>query len=453
MNIQEFLNVELLVLSDKYPPDSVGGAEQSLHIALCELRRRKKLLVVTFHDQYMPKRYVIDQIDVLALPRRPPVEGKTSISLRIYKRLLGIDEDALELDVGETTENEKNRFKALRSSVAKDFLGGFEFATALVTAIVKSLRPKAMHADNYRAILIGGAVSSAQNMRRTATIRDNRFHCTRDSQDVLVKGVECGICEFQCSPIDEPARAQLQRELLEKSKNFRISRLKEFDTIIVTSDYLRNSVEALNLNKSIEVIKNPSDDFNFVSDSSAHVGELPGINLLVVGMLTENKGQVELVKRIKTIRSKIGEFRLHIAGRGERLQARMIELASAAGCEKNLVFHGFLGREQLYKLYRSCQIVLLPTLWPEPFGRVPLEAGLTMRPCVSFAVGGLRETIIDSETGFLVPRGDYNLFIDRVKDLVENEELRRRMGSAAFDRVMTEFSVIKNVDQFGRIFD
>ena len=68
---------------------------------------------------------------------------------------------------------------------------------------------------------------------------------------------------------------------------------------------------------------------------------------------------------------------------------------------------GFLDRQQLYAALSEAKVILLPSIWEEPFGRVPLEAALCRKPVVAFEGGGYGETIVDNETGYVVPYLNY----------------------------------------------
>jgi glycosyltransferase involved in cell wall biosynthesis len=122
------------------------------------------------------------------------------------------------------------------------------------------------------------------------------------------------------------------------------------------------------------------------------------------------------------------------------MAARIRDFADRAGLQDRITLHGFLGRDELLRLMRECQVVAAPTVWPEPFGRTPLEAALARRPIVAFAQGGLAESIRDGETGFLVPPGDYRAFLERVDRLVAEPVLRHAMGVAALAHVSATFS-------------
>ncbi|MEM7239704.1 MAG: glycosyltransferase family 4 protein, partial [Pseudomonadota bacterium] len=144
--------------------------------------------------------------------------------------------------------------------------------------------------------------------------------------------------------------------------------------------------------------------------------------------------------------------RVHLAGRGDRIAARIRETAAEHGTADQIHLHGYLDRADLFRLARQCQVIVAPTVWPEPFGRVPLEAGLARRPIVAFARGGLRETILDNETGFLVAPGDYAALLDRVDQLLADPALAQSLGARAYAHIATLYSLDRVGEAFARLF-
>ncbi len=71
---------------------------------------------------------------------------------------------------------------------------------------------------------------------------------------------------------------------------------------------------------------------------------------------------------------------------------------------------------------------------------------------MSSRVSGVPELIADGETGLLSPPGDCEALRDRLQILIENPELRRKLGEAGRDRVRSEFSCEQGIDLLSRKF-
>ena len=83
---------------------------------------------------------------------------------------------------------------------------------------------------------------------------------------------------------------------------------------------------------------------------------------------------------------------------------------------------------------RRCLFTVAPSIWPEPFGLVALEAAAAGKPVVASATGGLVDIVADGETGLLVPPGDSGALGVAMQRLAADPELRSRMGQAASRR-------------------
>jgi D-inositol-3-phosphate glycosyltransferase len=102
----------------------------------------------------------------------------------------------------------------------------------------------------------------------------------------------------------------------------------------------------------------------------------------------------------------------------------------------------FTGKRQpdVLRDYYSAADVVVTTPWYEPFGLTPLEAMACGRPVIGSAVGGITSTIVDGQTGFLVPPRDPQALAGRLHALLLRPDLRERMGRAARARVEREFT-------------
>jgi glycosyltransferase involved in cell wall biosynthesis len=100
---------------------------------------------------------------------------------------------------------------------------------------------------------------------------------------------------------------------------------------------------------------------------------------------------------------------------------------------------GFVPHEELVELYDRAAVVAVPS-FREGFGVVCAEAMAHARPVVASAVGGLLDLVADGETGIHVPPGDVDALRSALRRLLEDSELRTRMGEAGRERVRERFS-------------
>jgi glycosyltransferase involved in cell wall biosynthesis len=119
--------------------------------------------------------------------------------------------------------------------------------------------------------------------------------------------------------------------------------------------------------------------------------------------------------------------------------ARLRKIAAGAGIEERVTFVGRRSRE-LLKLYYSAADVFVTTPWYEPFGITPLEAMACATPVIGARVGGVKYSVLDGETGYLVPPDDPQRLAERLADLYADADHAKQLARAALRRVNRYFT-------------
>jgi glycosyltransferase involved in cell wall biosynthesis len=119
--------------------------------------------------------------------------------------------------------------------------------------------------------------------------------------------------------------------------------------------------------------------------------------ILMAGRFTDLKGGTLLVRAIAAAREVLGRpLQLVLAGDGPEL-AKMIALARRENV--SVEYHSWVAANERETLFRSVDLLAVSSVWPEPFGKVGIEAGCIGLPSVAFAVGGIPDWLIPGETG------------------------------------------------------
>jgi glycosyltransferase involved in cell wall biosynthesis len=127
----------------------------------------------------------------------------------------------------------------------------------------------------------------------------------------------------------------------------------------------------------------------------------PSGQVLMVGRLTDLKGGVELVRALPRARERLGrELELVVAGDGPE-RPRM--QAEAEALRVPVRFVGWVDRAERDRWMRRADLLAVPSVWPEPFGMVGVEAGGVGLPSVAFAVGGIPDWCEPGVSGELAP--------------------------------------------------
>ena len=83
---------------------------------------------------------------------------------------------------------------------------------------------------------------------------------------------------------------------------------------------------------------------------------------------------------------------------------------------------------------RRSLFTVAPSIWPEPFGLVALEAAAAGKAVIASNIGGLLDIVVDGETGILVEPGDRDELRTSIRTLIDDAELRDRLGAAGIER-------------------
>jgi len=91
---------------------------------------------------------------------------------------------------------------------------------------------------------------------------------------------------------------------------------------------------------------------------------------------------------------------------------------------------GWLSHEETLALYKQAAVVVVPSVWEEPFGLVAVEAMATGVPVCASRIGGLADIVRHGETGFLFTPGDAAELAEQLNTLLGDAALRYRLGEA-----------------------
>ncbi|NLX97038.1 MAG: glycosyltransferase family 4 protein [Rhodopirellula sp.] len=169
--------------------------------------------------------------------------------------------------------------------------------------------------------------------------------------------------------------------------------------------------------------------------------------LVMVARLSTWKDQPTLLSALAELKDL--DWRLDLVGDGP-LRGEVEALVDTLGLASKV---GFLGlRLDVPELLAEAQIFVLISKW-EGFPRSILEAMRAGLPVVASDVGGVRESVIDGETGFVIRRGDTARLQDCLGKLITNSDLRVRMGKAGRALYENQFTFDRLVKRNTELYD
>lgn len=189
--------------------------------------------------------------------------------------------------------------------------------------------------------------------------------------------------------LDSYAVQRERRRLLERYRGVCVASRHMRD------EYLRHGVPA----SAIHVL--PLPPIGIRPDASLGDGGFGSGTVLFVGRLTHLKIELHVVDAVARAASRLGR-RLTLLAVGDGPARRDLE-RRAARLQVPATFLPWVEPEERNRLFRSAEILLVPSTWPEPWGLVGLEAACAGLPAVGFASGGIPEWLTAGETGELAP--------------------------------------------------
>ena len=204
----------------------------------------------------------------------------------------------------------------------------------------------------------------------------------------------------------------------------------------------------------IVIIKNGIDIEKFqvnkelVEAEKKKLGLTDKFVLTSIGRLHPPKDFSTILKALKLIITQNKNFRLLIIGDGplRKLLENEVEEFGLNQCVK---FLGF--RENTPILINLSDIIILSTRW-EGLPLAPLEAGASQKPIIASNIDGVRETVIDKETGLLFKLGDERDLADKIKLLLKDPKLRKKLGENDFKFVKVKFPIEKMLQNYQNLY-
>ncbi len=161
--------------------------------------------------------------------------------------------------------------------------------------------------------------------------------------------------------------------------------------------------------------------------------------VVFAGRIVAPKGIDVLIRAAQKVD---GEF--VVCGDGWRLD-RARRLVRRLGVEDRVHFRGWLGTDALARELAEASVLAMPSVWPEPFGLVGIEAFAAGRPVVASATGGVRDWLRDGVNGLAVEPGDHDALAHALNELLADPDRCETMGAAGRRLAAERFTAERHV--------
>lgn len=204
---------------------------------------------------------------------------------------------------------------------------------------------------------------------------------------------------------------------------------QDADRVICLNHTCRRHIEEL-VGVSPVVIYNPTR-----LQTPVRQGNDP-VRFLFMGRIGQRKGVFDLIEAARHI--DFTHARIHIYGDGEVEKAR--DLVMSYRLSQHVHVHGWISGEEKDDVFRSCQVLVLPS-YNEGLPISVLEALAYGMPVIATPVGGIPDAVQDGWNGILVRPGDAYALACAINRLAADQSLREAMGEAGYERARQRFEV------------
>lgn len=230
--------------------------------------------------------------------------------------------------------------------------------------------------------------------------------------------------------------------------------------IICANSYTADQVQKFLVKvtqKNISVVNPGIDPTNLPSLEILNAQKLNlagNLKLLTVGRLVKRKGVDKMLQVLPEILLKYPELKYYVLGQGPELE-NLKRQAQDLGLKDCVQFVSGVEHTQKWLYYQACDLFVLPALDLagdyEGFGIVYLEAALMGKAVVAGLSGGVKDAVIDGETGLIVDVEQIQDLKAAVMKLLADQKLSQQMGQTARARALENFTWSKQASKIAQI--
>ncbi len=166
--------------------------------------------------------------------------------------------------------------------------------------------------------------------------------------------------------------------------------------------------------------------------------------------LVPKNGVEYLIRSAKTVVEQVHDVAFVVGGDGF-LRHDLEKLTKSLDLSDNVIFTEWIPEYNLPYYYAACDVFVIPSII-EGFGLVTIEAMATGKPVIGTNVGGIPDTIEDEKNGYLVPPRDPESLAQKIILLLQDSELREKMGSNGRKMAEERFDINKRITGIMRVY-
>jgi glycosyltransferase involved in cell wall biosynthesis len=234
--------------------------------------------------------------------------------------------------------------------------------------------------------------------------------------------------------------------------------LENATKVVTVSSYHRNFIDKLCPrihSKDIAIVHYGVNTQLFRPDP--HRAANAPLRILSVGRLVEKKGYEYLIEACGLLRNRGVEFECNIVGGGRQRKVEFQSRIDELGLQRHINLLGALSQDDILELYQTSDVFALACTSAsngdqDGMPNVLIEAMSCALPVVTTPIAGIPDLVVNDENGRLVDARDATALADALEELINQSQLRRRLGDQARRTVIRDYQIEQNAEALAHIF-
>lgn len=220
------------------------------------------------------------------------------------------------------------------------------------------------------------------------------------------------------------------------------------DTLISVADFVtQNWKEMYDIQKTIHLCYNGMDPEEFKP-----LDFKKDIDIFYIGRLIPIKGVDTLIKSVAKVKESKENIKVAIGGTGPQKE-ELEELTKRLGLEQNIKFLGYVNDENLLLNYNQSKIAIFPSYAREGVLTTMLEAASCETAIITGNCCGMKEFLKHERNGLLIEPQNQSQLTDYVLRLLNDEQLREKLGKQARKDIISEWNWDKRIIELEKIYE
>jgi glycosyltransferase involved in cell wall biosynthesis len=174
--------------------------------------------------------------------------------------------------------------------------------------------------------------------------------------------------------------------------------------------------------------------------------------VLFGGRLSGAKGGSLIIEAMNKVIKNNSKAILFVIGNKDFYAEKMLKQSESLSVKDNIIFSGWLDREQIKFAYNSANVVVIPSVCFDSFPNGNLEAFASKKPVIATCFGGSKEIVRDGENGYIVNPFDVERLAQKIDEILSDKNKEKAFGESGYSLVSADFTQENMVKKYLSLF-